>query len=51
MAKSKTMLGTTNARIVVKKKTTIGCAHSQIGMSTMNKRKRASYKKYRGQGR
>lgn len=51
MAKVKTMLGTTNTRTVVKKKTTVGRKHSQIGTSTMNKRKRVSYKKYRGQGR
>jgi len=34
-----------------KGKTTIGLAHSSIKFSTMNKSKRASYKKYRGQGK
>lgn len=34
-----------------KGKTTIGLKHSSIKFSTMNKRKRASYKAYRGQGR
>mgnify|MGYP001222233101 len=35
----------------VKKKTTIGRNHSRINFSSMNKNKRRSYKKYRGQGR
>ena len=51
MAKPKNMLGVNNAREPVKKGTTIGRAHSMITFSTMNKKKRASYKKYRGQGR
>jgi len=33
-----------------KKKTSIGRNHSRISTSSMNKRKRQSYKKYRGQG-
>lgn len=34
-----------------KGKTTIGSTHSSIKFSTMNKRKRANYKAYRGQGK
>lgn len=34
-----------------KGKTTIGLTHSSIKFSTMNKRKRANYKAYRGQGK
>lgn len=34
-----------------KGKTTIGGSASSIKFSTMNKRKRANYKAYRGQGR
>lgn len=34
-----------------KGKTTIGKKHTSIKFSTMNKRKRRSYKAYRGQGR
>jgi len=37
--------------ITVRKKTSIGGSHSSISPSMMNKKKRASYKKYRGQGR
>lgn len=33
------------------KKTSIGGNHSMIKTSTMNKSKKRSYKKYRGQGR
>lgn len=39
------------AHVSVKKKTTIGHKHSMIGFGTMNKSKRRSYKKYRGQGK
>jgi len=35
----------------VKKKTSIGRNNSMIGLSSMNKSKRNSYKKYRGQGK
>lgn len=35
----------------VKKKTSIGRKHTMIKTSSMNKGKRKSYKKYRGQGR
>lgn len=35
----------------VKGKTTIGATNGSIKFSTMNKHKRASYKKNRGQGR
>ena len=34
-----------------KGKTSIGKSHSSIKFSTMNKRKRANYKAYRGQGK
>jgi hypothetical protein len=47
MAKNKT-------NIVIeptKKKTSIGGNHAMLSTKTMNKNKRASYKKYRGQGR
>ena len=33
------------------KKTSIGRRHSRIKFSSMNKNKKASYKKYRGQGK
>ncbi len=33
------------------KKTSIGGNHSMVKTSSMNKNKRANYKKYRGQGR
>ena len=33
------------------KKTSIGGNHARIKFSSMNKSKRSSYKKYRGQGR
>lgn len=35
----------------VKKKTSIGGNHSMIKTSSMNKDKKRSYKKYRGQGK
>ena len=35
----------------IPKKTSIGGNHSMIKTSSMNKSKRRSYKKYRGQGR
>ena len=35
----------------VPKKTSIGRNHSMIKTSSMNKSRRASYKKYRGQGK
>ena len=35
----------------IAKKTSIGGNHSMIKTSSMNKSKRRSYKKYRGQGR
>ena len=44
----------TKASIVIeatKKKTSIGGNHAMLSTKTMNKKKRASYKKYRGQGR
>ena len=34
-----------------KKKTSMGGKHSRISFHSMNKNKRRSYKKYRGQGR
>jgi|TARA_R100001530_G_scaffold110020_1_gene77375 hypothetical protein len=34
-----------------RKKTSIGRNHSMIGTSSLNKHKRRSYKKYRGQGK
>ena len=49
MAKAKGGLGSQHEG--VKKKTTIGNNHSRINFSSMNKNKRRSYKKYRGQGR
>ena len=39
------------AYVATRKKTSIGRTHSMIGFSTMNKAKRRSYKKYRGQGK
>lgn len=47
MAKSKTNI----VIEPVKKKTSIGGNHAMLSTKTMNKNKRASYKKYRGQGR
>ena len=35
----------------IAKKTSIGGNHSMVKTSSMNKNKRANYKKYRGQGR
>jgi len=35
----------------IAKKTSIGGNHSMVKTSSMNKSKRRSYKKYRGQGR
>ncbi|GEM_PF-3325727 len=35
----------------VEKKTSIGGNHTMIKTSSMNKNKRASYKRYRGQGK
>ncbi len=49
MAKAKT--GLTTPHVGVKKKTSIGNNHSMIKTSSMNKSKRRTYKKYRGQGR
>jgi len=48
---SKGSIGTSYIHIGVRKKTTIGKNNSMISTSTMNKSKRQSYKKYRGQGR
>jgi hypothetical protein len=49
MAKSK---GTATLKLVsISKKTSIGGNHAMIKTSSMNKSKRASYKKYRGQGK
>ena len=52
-AGSKVSVGSTlrHIHIKMKKKTTIGRKHSMIGFSCMNKNKRRSYKKYRGQGK
>ena len=49
MARAKTVLFV--AHVCVIKKTSIGNNHSMIKTSSMNKSKRRSYKKYRGQGR
>ena len=35
----------------IEKKTSIGGNHTMIKTSSMNKNKRANYKRYRGQGR
>ena len=35
----------------IQKKTSIGGNHTMIKTSSMNKNKRANYKRYRGQGR
>jgi len=48
---SKMVKQTTSVYAGTKKKTSIGRTHSMIGFGTMNKAKRRSYKKYRGQGR
>jgi len=48
---TKAGIGSANIHVSVKKKTTIGKTHSMIGFSSMNKSKRKSYKKYRGQGK
>ena len=49
MAKAKT--GLSIPHVGVRKKTSIGNNHSMIKTISMNKSKRRSYKKYRGQGR
>lgn len=41
----------TSAHTPVVKHTSQGNGHSKIGTSSMNKKRRASFKKYRGQGR
>mgnify|MGYP000005476739 CR=1 FL=1 len=53
MAKAKSGGGNTKISFTNQKKgkTTIGGSASSIKFSTMNKRKRANYKAYRGQGR
>ena len=53
MAKAKSGVGNTKISFTNQKKgkTTIGGSSSSIKFSTMNKRKRANYKAYRGQGR
>jgi len=56
MAKAKSSGGSNKGSKVsfsaqAKGKTTIGSTHSSIKFSTMNKRKRANYKAYRGQGK
>lgn len=38
-------------RVSVPKKTSIGGKHAMIKSSSMNKNKKNSYKKYKGQGR
>ncbi|SVC73974.1 uncharacterized protein METZ01_LOCUS326828 [marine metagenome] len=50
MAKSKSagILGSVQTS---KKKTSMGGNHTMIKTSSMNKHKRANYKKYRGQGK
>ena len=48
---SKGSIGSTLFHIKLRKKTTIGKKPSMIAFSSMNKNKRRSYKKYRGQGR
>jgi len=40
-----------NAHEYTKKKTTIGNTHSRIKSSSMNKDKKRSYKRYKGQGK
>ena len=42
-------INTTKKNVGVKKRTSIGLG--RIGFSTMNKKKKASFKKYRGQGK
>jgi hypothetical protein len=53
MAKAKSGGGNTKISFTNQKKgkTSIGGSDSSIKFSTMNKRKRANYKAYRGQGR
>jgi len=48
---NKSSVGLKSVHVATNKKTTIGRNHAMIGFGTMNKSKRASYKKYRGQGR
>lgn len=43
-------IGLSIKRVSVKKKTSIGRKNPNIGLGSMNKSKRKSYKKYRGQG-
>jgi len=48
MAKVKT---TSSNIVATKKKTSIGGNNSMLKLSSLNKSKKRSYKKYRGQGR
>lgn len=45
------LVGSTMMHVTIPKKTSIGGKHSMIKKSSMNKSKKRSYKKYRGQGR
>jgi hypothetical protein len=49
MKMAKSMMGTTKAWEPTKVKTSIG--RGMLSLTKMNKKKRASYKKYRGQGK
>jgi len=48
---ARSSVGFTSAHVGIRKKTSIGGNPAMMKMSSMNKGKKASYKKYRGQGR
>lgn len=50
-ATRKVSIGNNNDRKIVHKKTSIATYDAFVKTSSMNKHKRRSYKKYRGQGR